>query len=402
MAATLVPMDSSRDSSEKILQAARTELACRLRKRFVEIERAILMRIRSLSEPINDGDPAYLDGLQRAIAEMLSYSIECVEKGDEWCVPIPLEAAEQARRAARRGFRLDTVLRRYVAGNKLLEEFIVAEADDVPRHLLRQLLREQGPQVDRLIESIAAEFNAELARTGRSAGERFAHRVLHLLSGAGIEEASDLAYDFDLWHIGMILIGGNAKGTVGLLAKRLGYRSLCVERDNETVWAWLGCVHRPPVAKLERSLVDHAPEVSAAIGEPRTGLEGWRLTHREAQIGLQVMLQKPRRFTRGSDVVLLAGVLRDDTLVRSLLDTYIGPLEECANSGRILRETLDAYFSAGGNAAAAAARLGVTRHTVQRRIRTVEQAIGQYLHTCQAELQVALKLKELNGFREGT
>ena len=53
----------------------------------------------------------------------------------------------------------------------------------------------------------------------------------------------------------------------------------------------------------------------------------------------------------------------------------------------VLRETLRAYFAAGFNAATAAAALEVDRHTVQRRLRKVEEALGRLLHTCHAELR---------------
>lgn len=376
----------------------RSELAARLREKSTEIEREIFTRVRDLSEPIGDHDPAYVDGLQSAITDAVNCGIECMERGEEWCVPMPPETAKQARRAARKGVRLDTVLRRYAAGNKLLEEFIVAEAEGMPTMALRQILRDQGPQVDRLMGSVAAEYRDELERTRRSSVEKFAHYVLRLLSGDDLEGPTDIDYDFNMWHIGMILMGRKAEVAARLLAERLGYRSLHMERDDETTWAWLGSPQQPAVAKLTRSLSDNMPAgISLAVGEPRRGLAGWRLSHREAQLALQVMLKKPRRFTRGRDVILLAGILRDDTLVRALLDNYLAPLEEQGNSGQILRETLRAYFFADGNAAAAAADLGVTRHTVQRRIRTVEQKIGQLLHTCHAELQVALQLDELIG-----
>jgi DNA-binding PucR family transcriptional regulator len=94
-------------------------------------------------------------------------------------------------------------------------------------------------------------------------------------------------------------------------------------------------------------------------------------------------------------VILLAAVLRDEPLAESLRETYLTPLDEHGDSG-LLRETLRAYFAAGFNAATAAAALGVDRHTVQRRLRKVEEALGRLLHTCHAEVEVALSLEELD------
>jgi len=95
------------------------------------------------------------------------------------------------------------------------------------------------------------------------------------------------------------------------------------------------------------------------------------------------------------DVTLVAAVLRDDALAKALSETYLAPLESHGDSGAVLRETLRAYLSAGLNAATAAAALAVDRHTVQRRLRKVEEALGRLLPDCHAELVVALSLEEV-------
>jgi hypothetical protein len=376
-------------------QAARQELAAYLRSKAPQIENAIIARIRDLGEPLREQDAAYLAGLKSALKAALEYAFEIIEMGDEPCAPLPLELAKQARRAAREGVRLDTVLRRFAAGNNLLEGFIVAEAPAVPPEVLRKVLRDQGPQVDRVMELVVAEYRDELALQERSAAQRQADRVLRLLADDDLSSPAGLDYDFDAWHVGVILQGTGTEATAALLAERLGCSRLLVPRDGETLWLWLGTRQRERFDGLG-ALLDHAPAgTSAATGEPRHGLAGWRLTHREAQIGLQIMLRRPRKVTRGRDVVLIAGVLRDEALIRSLLDNYLAPLERPGDSGRALFETLRAYFSSGGNAAAAAASVGITRQTVQRRIKTVEERLGQPLHECQAALEVALAIDEL-------
>jgi hypothetical protein len=353
-----------------------------------------MARTRRLVNPIVDRDPAYIAGLQSAVAAAVGYGIEGIERGIEWPVPIPPATTRQARRAAREGVSLNIVLRGYAAGNKALDEYIVAEADGISSQVLCQILGDQGPQIDRLLESVAVEYEDERKQAKRSSAQREAGRVVHLVNGHGPVSSLDIDYDFDIWHVGMILRGRNGDLVARTLAERSGYRSLRVARDHETTWAWLGSPRQPSFGDLERFLIKNTPaEVSVAIGEPRGGLNGWRLTHREAQVALEAMLQKPQRLTRGRNVILSVGVTRDDTLLRSLLDTDLAPLEGDVNSQKLL-DALRAYFSAGGNAAAAAASLGVTRHTVQRRIRTIEQKLGQPLHTCHAELQVALHIAD--------
>jgi sugar diacid utilization regulator len=168
-----------------------------------------------------------------------------------------------------------------------------------------------------------------------------------------------------------------------------------VSRSEETVWAWLGGKRRLDFADIERLLSGkESAGVSLAIGGPGHGIEGWRLTHRQAQGAMLVALRRPQPLTRYADVALLATALRDDTLARSLEEIYLSPLGR-DKDGAVSRKTLRAYFAAGRNAATAAAALSVDRHTVERRLHSIETRLGRLLHTCHAELEVALRLEEL-------
>jgi hypothetical protein len=380
------------------LKTIRLELVARLRARSAEIEDAIFARVRALSEPAGKEDPEYVAGLRAAVSRVLDYGLTNIERGDDWSEPIPSTAAVQARRAARSGVRLDTVLRRYAAGDRLLGDFIMDEADRFPSQALRKVLRAQGRQVDRLMAAVATEYMGELGRMRRSPAQRLAERVQRLVAGDSPADVGDLEYAFDGWHLGVIVKGEKGEDGVRSLAAELDCQVLVVPRGNNIVWAWLGA--RQPFAI---SGIDGLPvagisaDMSVAAGEPRKGIDGWRLTHHEARAALEVMLRKPQQLTRARDVILLAAVLRDDELARSLVHTYLAPLDGHGDSGAVLRETLRAYFSAGLNAATAAAALEVDRHTVQRRLRKVEEALGRLLPDCHAELVVALGLQELEG-----
>jgi hypothetical protein len=385
-----------RDGEHGSLEAIRSELVLRLRERAAEIEEAIFVQVRALSAPEGGGDPEYAAGLRATVAKSLEFVLANLEKGEEWLEPIPSAAAEQARRAARRGVQLDTVLRRYATGDRVLGDFIMDEADRFPSDALRAVLRAQGPQVDRLMAAVATEYMNELGRMRRSPSQRLAERVQRLVDGESPTDVGDLGYAFEGWHLGMIVKGSDVEARVRALAAGLDCQVLAVPRGNGIVWAWLGARHPLAVADVERLLSSGAADdASLAVGEPRKGLDGWRLTHNEAQAAQEVMLRKPQRLTRGRDVILLAAVLRDDALAKSLSETYLAPLEGHGDSGAVLRETLRAYFSAGLNAATAAAALAVDRHTVQRRLRKVEEALGRLLPDCHAELVVALGLEEL-------
>ena len=390
-------MTRSKSSPEESPQAIRAGLAARLRSRRVEIEKAVFSRIQSLSDPVRDEDPTYIVGLQRTITEALSYGLESIEKGGESPLPVPPETARQARRAAQEGVRLDTVLRRYAAGNKTLEEFAISEADGMPSQLLCQILSDQGPHFDLMMESVAAEYRDEHEQAERSSTQRQGDRIVQLLEGEITVPPVDLDYDFDMWHLGMILIGYGGEETVRKLAGRAGCRSLIVVRDSDTVWAWLASTRSFDVIELDRLLNEGTPRgTSVAIGDPRRGLKGWHQTFREAQAALQMMLHRPQPLTRCRDVILDSAVLRDPYLATSLIETYLAPLDEGRNdSGDVLRRTLRAYFGANRNIVSAASTLNVARQTVERHLRRIEERIGQPIDICNTQLQVALSLEEL-------
>lgn len=378
------------------VQEIQAELVARLRTRSSEIEAIILDRVRSLAEAAEDDDPEYRAGIQATVTEAFDYVLLGLEHGEDWEGPIPAAAAAQARRAARHGTGLDTVLRRYAAGDRLLGEFIMAEAAELPSEVMRTVLRSQGQHVDRLMASVSAEYMDELELMRRSPAQRKAERVQRLLEGNGPIDSAALGYEFDAWHLGLIVTGPRPDVAVRTLAAGLSRRPLVITRGEEVAWAWLGGSKRLSVAEIERYLgAGVLGDVSVAVGEPRHSVEGWRLTHHEARAAQQVMMRRPQRLTRASEVVLLAAVLRDEMLGQSLQETYLAPLDERADTGAVLRETLRAYFDAGFNAATAAAALQVDRHTVQRRLRKVEKALGRLLHTCHAEIEVALLLEEL-------
>ncbi len=194
----------------------------------------------------------------------------------------------------------------------------------------------------------------------------------------------------------MIATGPGATDVLKQLASRLGSRLLCVSRGRDNAWAWLGSARVLTARDVEYAVGECEDSGgSLALGEPGSGLDGWRLTHLQAQAAMRVALRQARSFAGYADVALLASVLRDDALAGSLVEIYLAPLGSTTNGGAVLRETLRAYFAAEHNASSAACALGVTRHTVQNRLRTIEERLGHAIRTRQAELEVALRLEEL-------
>jgi len=302
--------------------------------------------------------------------------------------------------AARSGVGLDTVLRRYFAGYSLLGEFLVAEVERgglMEEAGLQRLLRDQAALFDRLLARVSEEHIDEAAHRISTSEQRRTDRLQRLLAGEAID-VSDLNYELDAHHLGMIARGFGAAEAIRELAASLDRRLLLVRRDDDTVWAWLGGRRAVDVEELlRRASAGWPSHVSLVTGEPGQGLFGWRLSHRQARAALPIALRSSQRIVRYADVALLASMLRDDLLAASLHELYLVPLERKRADAEELRRTLAAYFAADRNVSSAAAALGVNRNTVASRLRVVEEAIGRPVASCATGIDAALRLEQLSG-----
>ena len=157
---------------------ARAGVLRRLRARRSEIEEVIFARVRDVSpDAMGLGDHEYVAGLRAATTAAMDYVLEGIAEEresdrSEIGQRIPLVVVEQARRAARVGVGLDTVLRRYVAGLAILEDFIMQEADHSAfvgqRTAVRRVLETSASLLDRLIPSIIGAYMQESEPAERS------------------------------------------------------------------------------------------------------------------------------------------------------------------------------------------------------------------------------------------
>jgi hypothetical protein len=384
---------------ERSLVAIRRELAARLRARRGELEEAMIARLSAMPALVDEEDADYAVCLRTALSAGIEDAAHGIEVGEPWRGSWPPGAADYVRRVARRGIGLDIALRRLAAFESLLTEFLMEEAAGVPTDAQRSILRTRGIHFDRLLALFAEEYRREEERLESSTEHGRAESIKQLLHGAPAT-GHELGYELDDWHLGMIVTGPQVGRVVRGLEDRMGCPSLSVSIDEYVTWVWLGGRRRLAANDLERPWkLLRAKEVSLAVGEPGPGIEGWRLTHQQARAAQWVALRRPGALTRYTGDLLLAAALKDSVLARSLRETFLIPLST-AGDGALERATLRAYFDAGCNAATAAAALGVDRHTVQRRLRRIEQRLERWIPECRAELELALRLEELDQARE--
>jgi len=343
-----------------------------------------------VADPATVADPGYATGLRAAVSAAVSYVLDALAEGVERLAPLPAELLAQARAAARNGVPLDTVLRRYIAGHRLLDEFILAEAADAGE--LREALRTSALVLEHLVDAVAAEYRGELELRLRSRENRRAECARRLLSGE-LMDAAELGYELDAWHLGAVAKGAGAREALRSLAAEADARLLAVDGDEGAVWAWLGAGRPLDPAGLDAEV---RGEPNVALGEPGYGIEGWRLTHRQAAAALPLLLRSSRLRGRYVDLALLAAVAKDDVLIASLHELYLRPLAEERDGGATLRLTLRSYFAAERNVSSTAVALGVSRKTVTARLRAVERRLGRIAGPRASALEVALALEEVS------
>jgi diguanylate cyclase with GGDEF domain/PucR-like helix-turn-helix protein len=376
----------------------RAAVAARLRACRPEIVQAVRARSATLLETVRGLDPEFMEGQRAAVAAAVDFGIDAVEFGEDRCREVPAIFHAQARLTARSVVSLDMMMRRYFAGYVLLGDFLMREADHCSLNgaALQCIMRDTAAVFDRLISTIAEEYQRELQGRYSTPEARIAARVRALLSGE-LMDASDIDYDFDAWHVGAVASGDAVGDALRQLARQLDRRLLLVRSEDQTMWAWFGGRRPFDGDKLEAALNSAWPDDSyLAVGDPGNGLAGWRRTHRQAQTVLPVARRIGTSWVRYADAALLASVLQDDLLTNSLQERYLAPLALERDGGETLRATLRAFFSSNRNISSAAALLGVNRSTVTNRLRVVEERVGRSLVSSGAEIEAALRLHDLD------
>lgn len=376
---------------------ARSVVAARLRERLPEVQGAVATRVYAIADPHEVADPAYVEGLKAALAAAVEYRLAVLELGERRAPAVPEVLLAQARLDARDGVPLDTVLRRYFAGNSHFGDFLVEEAEraEVPSATLRSLLREQATLGDRLLAAVSAEHAREAGARPSGSAERRRQVIKNLLAGELVDH-SEVDYDFDGHHLGLVAKGEGVEDLMRALAARLDRRLLIVRREEEAKWAgWLGGRRELAAEEALRALRELDPKgVFVTLGEPGEALAGWRFSHLQAKAALAIAERRREPVLRYADVAVVASILRDDLVADSLRRIYLEPLAQSRDNGKVARQTLRAYFEAERNISSTAAALGVDRRTVRNRLGSIEALLGRPLRGSLADLEIALRLDE--------
>jgi hypothetical protein len=294
---------------------------------------------------------------------------------------------------------LITIVRCHLTGFLAVWRFALVQADragvtsEQRAAMLSMATLGQQTFFERVVAVLADEYERELSRFTRTSEGRSFRLVREILRGAS-DDVAELGYDLAGVHIAVVGRGEDLDLELRAVAGVYDRRLLAVWRE-DSLWGWLGGQRElsgEQLAQLSRWQPREGEVI--ALGEPATGVEGFRRSHEQALAAYRVGLLRGAPVTRYADVSLLAHALEDEDVATSLVRTHLGPIRN-GSRGNSLRETLRAYLRTGQNAASAAAMLGVDRRTVNYRLRSIEQALGDSIAARHAELKIALELEQL-------
>ena len=382
------------------LDPALVELAGELRAGIPEmVERGLAQMRHELPEFfVRDDDPDFVEVYRASFRRQLHFIYDGLASGrDLDGREVPAPALEEARLSAGFGIRLASLLLGYRVTHRLiLDEAIelagkrIADAD-LRVAVLRETSRWLFAYIDWMTARVTTVYERERELLVRDRERRRRQLVRDLLDARPVE-AGLLGYELERDHVGLVAWGEQPERALDAIRDATGLALLTVAGTGATAWGWLGAAAIGDGELRAVRGLEWPAGVRLAIGEPRHGADGFRLTHRQALSAYRIARDGSDPVTWHADVALLALTLQDPAVAREFVLRELGSLAEDDERSELLRDTLAAYFATGQNAVAAAAALGVHDRTVLYRLRSIEARLGRPILARREELGVALRL----------
>lgn len=329
----------------------------------------------------------------------------------------PPVAFEFAKRLAQQGVALPTMLRAYRLGQAAFQQTVIRRLGAAG--LGAQEMTEASLAVssfafafiDSVSEQMVAVYQSERDAWLRQHNAGRLARIRAVLNGSDHDDAeAEAAIGMSLRSpLVAVVLWSDAQtdeqATAPLdqqlaeVASALGAPAgggLAVAADGSTLWAWLRRCSR---WELPAGFVP-ARGVRIALGRPASGVDGFRLTHRQAcqaqSLSLLAGAEAPS-VVSATQVGPLALIGASGQDLRAWVATTLGELARDDDNAARLRETLWCYFDSGSSLNAAAAELHLHKNTIQYRLRKAEELRGAPLEEQRLALEVALLACRLLG-----
>lgn len=385
-------------SIEQDLKAVAEAVRRRIPEIASDIEREVVAQV---PESHGKDDPILSEKERPSIVSALTGIVNGLASGRRLPDSASDAALQEARVVAQAGVDLHALLKTYRVGqaitwNAILEEAMRVIPDDERRvAVLRQASDFHYAWNDKVTEGVVATYQAEYnAYFFRSQDRKRRAVVSDLLRGVPTDTEL-LGYNLRTEHLAIVAWGRSPEANIRTIAQALEARHLTVSGTSGTVLGWLGGSSLTRTLEAGTDAIKAMPGTYLSLGEVSLGVEGFRLSHRQAWQAYRVNRIRPRSIVRYDEVALEALVLRDRQGMRDFVSRELRGLDEDEARTDLLRDTLKAYFKSGQNAASTASAIHVHERTVAYRLRSVEQRLGVSINSRRDEIAVALRLADI-------
>jgi DNA-binding PucR family transcriptional regulator len=354
-----------------------------------------------------------VEGNVNTLLHALRYNI-AVER-----VEAPTAALEYARRLAQHGVPLHALVRAYRLGQHRMNELVFAELRtiDVPEParyaVLEAMTKTLFEYIDWITQQVIVVYEDERERWLEDQNSLRAVRVRDVLAApkpVDVDAATTtIRYPLRWHHLAVVMwypdTGTDADAIARLqrFLRELGQATgaaatpLFVAADRTCAWGWLAYRAATPAADAEvrRFTAGKRDAPDIAIGTMRSGVAGFRQSHREAERARRVAL-----IAEGAEQTLIcasdpgfsvAALLGADvTDTRAWVAGTLGALAGDTDNDARLRETLRVFLGCGSSYTQAAEELNLHFNTVKYRVRRAIARRGRGIGSDRLDVELAL------------
>jgi hypothetical protein len=254
------------------------------------------------------------------------------------------------------------------------------------------------------IEESVEIFQVERDRVRQGAAAQRLVAVRSILAGGSTDPREVSAalggHPLSAYNTALLLRADDAdrvselREAVTVLARAVQTRNpLLVSPGGRDLWCWFTNRSAPDLRELSGTL-DWLRErgITVAVGTPLVGVDGFRLSHQEAQQAQKIAFRSVSAptLTLFSDVELLSLLWTSGEAAQRFAARTLGGLADDSDGPTRLRQTLHALL-ATGSVDAASRQLSVHKNTVRYRVNQAEALLGQPLGYVPAEVALAIR-----------
>lgn len=374
----------------------------------------------SLREEVGElvSDTRLTNMLEAAVTENIVSIVNYLEQGtDIENLDATSAALAHARTLAQRDVPLSALFRAYRLGHVRFMEIGLDLMPGVPGELrgplTRALVRRSAEFIDKVCEQVGRAYDAERDQWVGERGGIRQHWVREILSGRPIDLAaaeSAIGYRLHGSHLGVQMWTSSTGSDAGSRtsfeeARRIltavlrpVKHPLIDPRDENEVHAWFPVRADLRLDADELSQAFRAarqPWVHVAVGRLQTGVEGFRLTMRQAERAKDLVLassKSPPPTVTYDQLGSVALMTSDFDALQQFVIQTLGPLAAPGEREDYLRTTLRSFLARNCSYIATAEDLVLHRNTVRYRINQALELCGRDIADISVDFNIQVAL----------